>query len=549
MDPRNDSIVSSITYRDENSETGQTLGINPDRLVLIVAGLCVLIFSATLSGTIVSTATESIKLSLGEDNITWVAQAFLISSTALQPAWGKFSDIFGRRPPMLMGIVLLLIFSIVAGLSINMIMLIISRAIMGIGASSSLAMVNIIIADIIPIRKRGKYMGVISAFNGVGQVIGPLMGGIISDKLGWRWTNFINVPLVLVAAVPLYIYVRMPNPKMSLRKKFVSVDWKGVFILAIAISLLLYGVNTGGENNVWNQPQSFGYILAGVLLFILFPFVELKTKRDPIISMTLIKYRNVWINILGATITGTVMYVGIFYIPVLFTAVHNSSATEAGLLTWPWMVSVIIASVSCGAAITKFGIYRPFLWVGSSLLAIGFGLMCSLTSTDSFTKQAIYIAIVGVGIGLRLPPATISAQVVVSKDELASTTALINFSRSLGGILGLSMSKAIQSSTFNSNKADLISQFPSLADTIDKISKGNAQAIYSISDPNAQKIILDSFFRSLKIVFMICCGISVLGFIFSLFILHVDLNQKEKQEIDEQDLINSQQADAVKSVD
>ncbi|OLY79588.1 putative MFS-type transporter, partial [Smittium mucronatum] len=265
------SSVSSLTILDSPPARG---GINPDRLGIIVAGLSVLIFSATLSGTIVSTSTESIKSSHGEDNVTWVAQAFLISSTALQPTWGKFSDIFGRRPPLIMGLCLLLLFSVIAGFSVNMTMLIAARAIMGIGASSSLAMVNIIIADIVPIRKRGKYMGIISAFNGVGQVIGPLLGGVISDKLSWRWTNFINVPLVIVSAIPLLIYVKLPNPSLPLKTKFRAVDWKGAALLALAISLLLYGVNAGGENNAWAKPQSFVFIIVGILMFVAFSFCE-----------------------------------------------------------------------------------------------------------------------------------------------------------------------------------------------------------------------------------------------------------------------------------
>ncbi|OLY84318.1 putative HC-toxin efflux carrier TOXA, partial [Smittium mucronatum] len=235
-------------------------------------------------------------------------------------------------------------------------------------------------------------------------------------------------------------------------------------------------------------------------------------------------HRNVWLNIVGAMITGTVMYVGIFYIPVLFTAIYNSSPTQAGLLTWPWMVSVIIASVSSGIAISAYGIYRPFLWAGSSLLTLGFGLMYSLSPDPNFPKQAIYIAIVGIGIGLRLPPATISAQAAVSHHELASTTALINFSRSLGGILGLSMSKAIQSSSFNSHKASLIAEFPLFTDTITSIAKGNAQLIFDISDLAVQRAVKKKFVDSILIVFLICCIISFAGFIFSIFIQHIDLD-------------------------
>ncbi|PVU85132.1 hypothetical protein BB559_007189 [Furculomyces boomerangus] len=512
------SPVSSITFVARKRHKPLT----PTKLIIVVAALAVLIFSATLSGTIVSTATRSISKDLGHDNITWVAQAFLILCTALQPAWGKFSDIFGRRIPMIMGIVLLAIFSGLAGASVNMMMLIIARAIMGIGASSSLAMVNIILADIVPIRKRGKYMGFISAANGVGQVIGPLLGGLISDTLGWRWTQFINIPLLIVAAVPLIMFVWLPTPGGTVLQKLGKVDWKGVACLVLATVLLLLGVDFGGTDNSWGKPRAYTLMLAGILLFVGFCFIELKTSKDPIISMQLMRYRNVWINLVGALITGSVMYVGIFYIPVFFTAVYEATATKAGTLTWPWMVCVIISSVGCGIAITKYGIYRPYLWIGSILLSVGFGLMYTLKPEQNFTKQAIYISIVGLGIGFRLPPATISAQAVVTKEELASTTALVNFARSMGGILGLSISKAIQSSSFTSKASNLSQLHPEYSHIISEVAKGKPLEIWKIQDEIIRDSVLKDFVDSIKIVFLICSIIAIIGLVFSFYIIHDD---------------------------
>ncbi|PVV00507.1 hypothetical protein BB560_005108 [Smittium megazygosporum] len=507
--------------------------ITTGKLVMVAASLSLLIFSATLSGTIISTATNSISKSFGTDNISWVAQSFLIISTALQPAWGKLSDIFGCRPPVLIGIVILLSFSVLAGLSVNMLMLIISRAFMGVGASACVAMVNIIISEMVPIQIRGEYMGVISAANGVGQVIGPLIGGIISENISWRWTMFVNIPVILIASVPVYFLVKLPSPSGSFKSKILDVDFKGIFILVLSITLILVGVDFGSKQS-WGIPKSYLLISFGMIFLVLFLLVEYRTKRDPIISLCLFTYRNVSLNLIGALVTGYVMYVGIFFIPELFIALYNISSTSAGVNTWPWMVCVIFASVSSGIAISKLNIYIPFLWVGSGLLVVGFGLMCTVNTETAYAKIAGFISIIGLGIGLRMPSSTISAQVAVTKEELAQTTALLNFFRNMGGILGLSISKAVLISVFNDKTEPYHEQYPEYKEILKTISGGSSKEIFKISELSLQNELVAIYVKTLKIIFMICSVIAVVGLVASLFIKNISIeNEASKKDLEE----------------
>ncbi|PVU91611.1 hypothetical protein BB561_004312 [Smittium simulii] len=517
-----------------NTANSNTIDISSRLLLVVAATLSVLIFTASLTGTIISTATKSITSSLGVNNVSWVAQSFLIFSTCLQPAWGKVSDIFGCRPPMLIGIFSLFLFSLLAGFSSNMIMLIIARGLMGVGASASLAMVNIIISEIVPIRERGSYMGFISSANGLGQVLGPLLGGVISESLNWRWTMFINIPLVLFSGIPLYFYVKIKSPVGPLSQKFNSLDIKGIILLVLSITSFLLALNFGLKDS-WSNSKTYFFMTFAFVLALSFLIVELKTRREPIIDLKLFKYNNVSLNLFGATITGFVMYVGIFFIPEFFAAVYNVSLTSAGVKTWPWMVCVIISSIGCGAAITKFGLYRPYLWVGSLLLAVGFVLMYSQDHKHNYLQQSFFIAIIGVGIGFRMPSSTISAQAAVTRSELAQTTALLNFFRNMGGIFGLSISKAVQNSVFDSNINKIVQNFPKLESQIREIISGNPSEIYAIDAGFVQDQIIITYINSIRLVFLICTIITIVGCIAVAFIEHIELENEDSTDLDKED--------------
>ncbi|OMH84830.1 putative MFS-type transporter YusP [Zancudomyces culisetae] len=397
----------------------------------------------------------------------------------------------------------------VSGASKSMTMLIVFRALMGLGAAAV---------------QRGKYMGVISAANGMGQVMGPLIGGLITDAMGWRWTMYINVPVLVVTAIPLTWLVRLKTPEGSIKEKLRRIDYPGIVTMCGGIVLILVGLNNSTTSG-WSSVKTLLPIIIGVVLFVAFVYVEHK-RTEPLLPLKLLRYRNVYTNMLGAMITGIIMYAGIFYIPSLFVALYQRTPKTAGIDTWPWMIGVVVASTGSGFLITKTGVYRPFLWIGSTLLIIGSFLMYSVRANSSFPIIAIYIALVGFGIGFRLTPVTIAAQAAVTKPDMALTTALINFSRSVGGLLGVAMFKGIQQGVFEPSAISLSAQFPDFSSQINMVFKGQTTSLALITDDYARESVTQAFVHSLNVIFLVSGCLACLGFLVSVFVKHIDLSVK-----------------------
>ncbi|PVU90154.1 hypothetical protein BB559_004752 [Furculomyces boomerangus] len=522
-----ESVISESlsTY----STTSQYFEQSRVKHFMMVFSLSLLIFVSTLSSTIVSTAQESIVKVHGVKNLTWVTQSFLLTSTALQPIWGKLSDVFGRMILYKIAIYLYMISSLAAGFSVSMEMLIVCRAFMGLGAGAIQVLSLVILSDIVPIRARGKYLGATVAAGLLGQAVGPLLGGVLTAWFSWRYTQFINIPILLIGSIMVIFLIILPNPAGSIKTKIVRIDFLGIVLVVTASSIVFMAFDILGSSYTFSSITFIVLVVVGIVIMAIFLIFEKYTKKDPIVSMRMVKHHNVWVGFLSAMTTGIVIYVTLFTVPNYFRAVYNSNTIETGLKTWPYAFGVFISTIVTGFAITRYGNFKPYLWIGGMLLIVASSLLTTLTPNEEKVKEIILFGMIGVGIGFRAPSVTIEAQSVVSNDDRASVTALINFSRNVGGVIGVAISKSIVKTNFTKSVYKLMAEHPEWDENFYLASEGIISALWKITDPVVRQKALIKYLLSLEKIIYACIIASSIGFILSLFCSPVKLRHTKAE--------------------
>ena len=337
---------------------------------LVIAGLLLGLFMAALDQTIVSTAMTKIIEQLGGlDKFVWVYSAYMIAMVVSTPIFGKLSDMYGRKSFFLAGLVLFMLGSILCGTAQNMEQLIIYRAIQGIGGGALMPIVFTIIFDLFPAEKRGKMMGLFGAVFGVSSVFGPIMGGLITDNISWRWIFYINVPIGILAVI---FIAKAYHESKNTRKQ--SIDWAGAILLTAAILCLMFGLELGGSDGwAWGSAKTISLFVASGAMLIIFLFVETKAK-DPIIQLSLFKTRVFTSSMMISLLYGGVMISAATYIPIFIQGVFHKTATETSSVLTPMMLGVVLSS-QVGGRIASMFKFRDIMLVSALMLLIGTSLL------------------------------------------------------------------------------------------------------------------------------------------------------------------------------
>jgi EmrB/QacA subfamily drug resistance transporter len=420
----------------------------PQRQVkLTLAGVLLALFLASLDQTIVATAMPRIISDLeGFDRYTWVTTAYLVASTTAVPIVGKLTDMYGRKWFYIAGIGVFLLGSVLAGASQTMTQLIVFRGLQGIGGGTMLASAFIAIGDLFPPEDRGKYQGILGAVFGLSSIIGPTLGGLVTDQLSWHWIFYINLPLgipVILLFIAFFPQIRPSSAKRQL-------DYLGITTLVLAVVPLLLALSWGGVQYEWGSGQVLGTLVFAGLMAVAFVVIEGRVS-EPIIPLSIFRYPAVTVSLLATFLTGFGMFGGIMFVPLFFQGVLGASATNSGSFLTPMMLGVVAGAVLSGQALSRFGgRYRLQGLVGIAIMAVGV-FQLSRMSVDTSNGQAVTnIILMGFGVGISFPVFTIAVQNAVPYRVLGVATSSIQFFRSIGGTMGLAILGSVMTNRFAS---------------------------------------------------------------------------------------------------
>ncbi len=405
------------------------------RVLAIYAGLMVTLLLAALDQTIVATALPRVVSDLGGlSSYSWVFTAYMLASTVTVPIYGKLGDIYGRRPLILFAITIFLVGSALCGLAQNMPELVVFRGIQGLGAGGLFPLALATIGNIVPPRDRGRYQGLIGATFAAASIIGPLVGGFIVDQTTWRWIFYVNLPVGGLALV--VIYLTMPR---RAEKRAHSVDWVGAGLLAAGSCALLLGLVWGGQQYPWASAHVLGSLAAAVVLLAVFAAVERRVV-EPILPFDLMRSSStVTSSVLSMGLVGMAMFGTISFVPLFVQGVIGTSATSSGVVLTPLMLGAVATSFLSGQWVSRSGRYKPNALVGPPVLAAGLLLLWRMDVHTTNAEAARNMVVTGIGLGLMMQVFVLAVQNSVPSRHIGSGTALIQFSRSVGSTLGVTL--------------------------------------------------------------------------------------------------------------
>ena len=497
-------------------DDGEPSYLSHQQIVVVLIGLMAGMFLAALDQSIVGTALPRIVSDLGGlEHLSWVVTAYLLTSTASTPLWGKISDLYGRRPIFQSAIIIFLIGSVLCGLSQNMPQLIAFRAIQGLGGGGLMAIAFSVIGDIIPPRERGRYQGYFGAVFGLSSVAGPLLGGWFTDGPGWRWIFYINLPVGAAALVITSLALKIP----TVRREH-TIDYLGAATIVAAVTALLLYLNWAGEEFGWGDPRSLALLVASVVLSVLFVFVELRA-REPIIPMGLFLNPVFRVGDTFVFLTGIVMFGAIIFLPLYLQAVMGMSPTKSGLGLLPMIVGLFTASIGAGQMVTRTGKYKIYPVAGSALMIVALLLLSLLKVNTPYWQLGCYAFVFGFGLGLTMQTIVVAVQNAVPYRDLGTATSSTTFFRSLGGAIGAAIFGAVLGSRLIHHLAEQFAAAPE-AGSAAAINISDIRAIQGLVEPQ-RTLVLTAYTDAIVDVFLFAIPFVVLALIVALFLKEVPL--------------------------
>ncbi|RYP16105.1 hypothetical protein DL765_005306 [Monosporascus sp. GIB2] len=498
---------------------------------LIVAALCLALFLAALDMTIITTALPTITGEFGSPlGYTWIGSAYLLANAVSVPSWGKISDIWGRKPILLAAVANFWIGSLLCAVSVNMGMLIAARAIQGVGAGGIVVLVNISISDLFSLRRRGIYYGIMGMVWAVASAIGPILGGVFTSQVTWRWCFYVNLPISGVSFAVLVFVLKLHNPKTPVRQGLAAVDWTGSALIIGGTLMFLFGLEFGGITYPWNSPTTICLIVFGALVIVLFYLFEKKFAEFPIIPARLF---TPWQNILAFLICfshGMVFISGSYWLPLYFQAVLGASSLLSGVYLLPFALSLSIVSALTGVYIKKSGKYLPAIVFGMFVLTLGFGLFIDLGARANFAKVVVYQLIAGVGVGPNFQGPLVALQSRVERRDVASATSTFGFVRQLSTSISVVIGGVIFQNSMEKQYPSLLAALgPEIAN---RLSGGNASGNVGLvaSLPGDQgDIAKAAYWHALRNVYIFATAVAGVGLLVSPLIGSNVLSKEHKE--------------------
>ena len=525
------------------------------RVLQALIGLLLGMFVSMLASTVVSTSLPVIIHDLGGDQAayTWVVTATLLTTAISTPIWGKLADLFDRKMLIQIAIVIFVLSTAAAGFSQDTTMLIACRAVQGIGAGGLAALSQVIMADIISPRERGRYMGLFGAVMALATIGGPLVGGVITDGIGWRWNFYVALPFAVAA---LIIVQRTLHLKPLAARK-VSIDYLGIVLLSAAVSLLLIWVTTAGDSFDWWSVTTLLMVGGAVLAAVLFIVVELRS-REPLVPLSMFRSRTFTLAVLASIATGIAMFGASVFLSQYMQLARGATPTEAGLMTIPMIAGLLVASVGVGQLITRFGHWKPYLIGGSISLIAGSALLTTIHYDTNFALVSLYMFLLGAGVGMTMQNLVLIVQNTTEPTKIGVASSGVTFFRSLGGSVGVAvMGAALAGSVtdlLGGRKDDVTAALATLGDQAStwasQLQSGSLPQVSAM--PEGLRVIFeDVYAQGISQSFLILVPFAIVSLIAIAFLPNVPLTRmtnRERLEAGEADLATVSVAEGMETL-
>ncbi|MEU9032194.1 MDR family MFS transporter [Streptomyces sp. NPDC048383] len=480
---------------------------------------------AALDQTIVGTALPTIVADLGGgDHMSWVVTAYLLAETVSTVLVGKFGDVFGRKLIFQISAIVFITGSFLCGLASNMTLLILWRGVQGIGAGGLMVTAMALIADVVPLRERGKYQGAIGAVFGVATVIGPLLGGLFTDSLSWRWCFYVNVPIAILVVITAARTI--PTVRAAGRT---VIDYLGIALVSVGASALILGTSWGGNEYAWSSPVIIGLFAGGVVALALFCLAEVRAAES-MLPMRLFGNPVFSICSVLSFVVGFAMLGAMTFLPTYLQYVDGDSATISGVRTLPMVIGLLIASVFSGNFVSKTGRYRIFPILGCAVMGLGLYLLSLMGPGTSAWLASLYMFVLGTGIGLCMQVLTIVVQNTVDYADLGTATSGVTFFRTLGSAFGTAVFGTIYANTLAPALKTAVGEAARATGEDPARLAAAAQSPMGVRglDPEAAGPVIAAYSDTIQTVFLWTVPVAVVGFVVALFLKEVKLRDSAR---------------------
>ncbi|EFW18666.1 hypothetical protein D8B26_005494 [Coccidioides posadasii str. Silveira] len=534
-DTASDASLSVITtfkgpaelFPDDCQNTSEENKMTKGKIAVIMTALCLATFLAALDMTIITTILPTISRAFrtSEANYTWVGSAYLLAAASATPIWGKVSDIFGRKPVLLAANVVFLIGSLLCAISINIRMLIGGRCVQGVGGGGLLALVNISIGDLFSMRSRGVYFGIIGMVWAVAGAVGPVVGGIMTQFVTWRWCFYINLPVDGIAFVIIFFFFEVHTPKTPLFAGLRAIDWLGSLTIVGGTVMFLLGLEYGGVWLPWASVPVVCLIAFGIGTLGLFLLIQWKLAYYPIIPLWLFSSRSTVAAYGMIFAQGFVYTGGSYFLPLYFQVVLGATPLQSGIYLFPFVISVALVAAISGYLIRKTGLFLPPIWAGMATLVLGVGLYIDLPAHTSWARIITYQLVAGIGVGPNFQAPLIALQSHLRPFDSATATATAGFVRNMANSVSVVLGGVIFQNQTRANIRSLGSILsPETADMLQGRSV-SASTDFVKTLPNKEKIpALNAYNQSLRVMWIFYTSMAAIGLCVSLLIRRHNLD-------------------------
>ncbi|SCV67788.1 BQ2448_5399 [Microbotryum intermedium] len=532
--------AEKLPARHGNSLQDQTNYLPVRQILVVFAAMQLAVLLSFLDQSMLSSALPTISAHFGAGrNSSWVASAYLLTSTAFQPIWGRFSDIFGRKLTLQVCILVFTIGSVACVVAQTMKQLIFFRAVAGVGGGGLITLVFIIVSDIVSLKDRGKYQGITETTIIFANCSGPILGGVFAQKLSWRWIFWLTVIIAPIGIVIVQIFLPLKAVKGNMRTKLAQIDYVGSILTIGACTLVLLPLNWGGVTFAWDSPKVLGCLIGGLACFIIFILYEWKIPKIPVIPIYIFKIRTCASVFTSTTISGATILAQIFYVPQFLQIVRGVSPIRSGVLFIPLLLMTTLMVFSTGQGIARTGEYKSFIVCGYVIWSIGLGLLSTLNESSSTAKLVGFLVLTGFGQGQTLQSSLVAVQAAVQRADMSVATSTRNFLRSFGGTLSLAIASTIINNTLKHTllpqafSNSLIGKVIDSPTEIWRATTVDGEILFALS-PQEKSEIIAAYVKGFRVVFIMFASFQAFNFVITvIFMERLNLVRKDEEALKE----------------